>query len=107
MEINIEITARALKKRGWKQAKGKSKNYWYSKRTMSVKSGNGKIKFKAPSYRIDVYNKTLPSPCIFDQGYMTSGKDIAKIYAQYNYVRDVDTLEELDKLVEALEFKSK
>lgn len=105
MKKSNEITAEALRKRGWKKKRGSDN--WYSKLTMSGKSGNGKIKFKGPAYRLMPYHKILPSAFMLDQGYMTSDDKFTRIYAEYRSLRDVDTLEELDKIMEAMEFKSK
>ena len=105
MKNTNEITAIALKKRGWKQ-NPKNKN-WYSKQTISGGTGNGKIKFKGPAYRLMPYKKTLPSPFMLDQGYVTCDDEIKNFHSEYHSLRDVDTLEELDKIIEAMEFKSK
>lgn len=114
----FNITKEALRKRGWKQSrKGSNGSYWYH--SPVLKGGFIKSpKVKAPKFKLEDYNsrdekdkygKGIIGPMTFYQAHFTSdtikGKEV--FYPVYTGIRDVDTLEELDKIFGALEFTSK
>lgn len=84
-----KITDIALRKRGWKhkRKKGINPKYWYYK-------GEHQDKYNGDNYRLDPYPN---SGFMFDIPYPNTDM------GGWSRLRDINTLEQLDNLVHALE----